>query len=88
MLTTAAFWLLEVRYHEKMREHMAEHEAANELICLCYLAIGVVCDIPVVPGQAGGGSFQKEKNYIAQKESAYRMCKATDQRDAQIISLL
>ena len=23
--------------------------------------------IPVVPGQAGGGSFQKEKNYIAQK---------------------
>ena len=31
-------------------------------------------DIPVVPGQAGGGSFQKEKNYIAQKEFAYRMC--------------
>ena len=30
--------------------------------------------IPVVPGQAGGGSFQKEKNYIAQKEFAYRMC--------------
>ena len=30
-------------------------------------------DIPVVPGQAGGGSFQKEKNYIAQKEFAYRM---------------
>jgi len=27
-----------------------------------------------VPGQAGGGSFQKEKNYIAQKEFAYRMC--------------
>ena len=24
--------------------------------------------IPVVPGQAGGGSFQKEKNYITQKE--------------------
>ena len=23
--------------------------------------------LPVVPGQAGGGSFQKEKNYIAQK---------------------
>ena len=44
--------------------------------------------IPVVPGQAGGGSFQKEKNYIAQKEFAYRMCKVTDQRDAQIISLL
>ena len=31
-------------------------------------------NIPVVPGQAGGGSFQKEKNYIAQKEFAYRMC--------------
>ena len=30
--------------------------------------------VPVVPGQAGGGSFQKEKNYIAQKEFAYRMC--------------
>ena len=27
-----------------------------------------------MPGQAGGGSFQKEKNYIAQKEFAYRMC--------------
>ena len=25
-------------------------------------------------GQAGGGSFQKEKNYIAKKEFAYRMC--------------
>ena len=24
-------------------------------------------DIPVVPGQAGGGSFQKEKNYIERK---------------------
>ena len=33
-----------------------------------------VLHIPVVPGQAGGGSFQKEKNYIAQKEFAYRMC--------------
>ena len=32
------------------------------------------CCIPVVPGQAGGGSFQKEKNYITQKEFAYRMC--------------
>ena len=30
--------------------------------------------LPVVPGQAGGGSFQKEKNYIAQKEFACRMC--------------
>ena len=34
----------------------------------------VVPLIPVVPGQAGGGSFQKEKNYIAKKEFAYRMC--------------
>ena len=33
-----------------------------------------IISIPVVPGQAGGGSFQKEKNYIAQKEFAYRMC--------------
>ena len=29
--------------------------------------------LPVVPGQAGGGSFQKEKNYIAKKEFADRM---------------
>ena len=29
--------------------------------------------IPVVPGQAGGGSF-KEKNYKSKKEFAYRMC--------------
>ena len=36
-----------------------------------YISIHI---IPVVPGQAGGGSFQKEKNYIAQKEFAYRMC--------------
>ena len=34
----------------------------------------IISYIPVVPGQAGGGSFQKEKNYIAQKEFAYRMC--------------
>ena len=27
-----------------------------------------------MPGQVGGGSFQKEKNYIAKKEFAYRMC--------------
>ena len=30
-----------------------------------------------MPGQAGGGSVQKEKNYIdyiAKKEFAYRMC--------------
>ena len=25
-----------------------------------------------MPGQAGGGSFQKEKNYIAKKELAYK----------------
>ena len=37
--------------------------------------------IPVVPGQAGGGSFQKEKNY---RMSARR----PTQRDAQIIFLL
>ena len=34
----------------------------------------IYTNIPVVPGQAGGGSFQKEKNYIAKKEFAYRMC--------------
>ena len=35
---------------------------------------GEYIKLPVVPGQAGGGSFQKEKNYIAKKEFAYRMC--------------
>ena len=39
-----------------------------------YIYIRIYIYIPVVPGQAGGGSFQKEKNYIAQKEFAYRMC--------------
>ena len=41
-------------------------------LCTAWALIGLC--IPVVPGQAGGGSFQKEKNYIAQKEFAYRMC--------------
>ena len=39
-----------------------------------FLIIYPLHSIPVVPGQAGGGSFQKEKNYIAKKEFAYRMC--------------
>ena len=43
-------------------------------VSLCFTISGLYQDIPVVPGQAGGGSFQKEKNYIAQKEFAYRMC--------------
>ena len=30
--------------------------------------------IQVVPGRAGGGSFNRKKNYIAKKEFAYRMC--------------
>ena len=35
----------------------------------------IIISLPVVPGQAGGGSFQKEKNYIAQKSILpYRMC--------------
>ena len=59
------------------------------LLCCVYLAsfcsvlsfqvmflfgVLIILKLPVVPGQAGGGSFQKEKNYIAQKELAYRMC--------------
>ena len=28
-----------------------------------YLFYTSILQIPVVPGQAGGGSFQKEKNY-------------------------
>ena len=42
-------------------------------ICIFIFASRTL-NIPVVPGQAGGGSFQKEKNYIAKKEFAYRMC--------------
>ena len=34
---------------------------------LVYMYTYIKVCIPVVPGQAGGGSFQKEKNYIAQK---------------------
>ena len=30
--------------------------------------------VQVVPGRAGGGSFRRKKNYIANKEFAYRMC--------------
>ena len=30
--------------------------------------------LQVVPGRAAGGSFKREKNYIAKKEFAYRMC--------------
>ena len=53
--------------------------ALNEPWINCMLGIrwtALMFDLylPVVPGQAGGGSFQKEKNYIAQKEFAYRMC--------------
>ena len=45
------------------------HAHSHLFICFHLLTY-----LPVVPGQAGGGSFQKEKNYIAQKEFAYRMC--------------
>ena len=31
-------------------------------------------DIQVVPGRAGGGSFKRKKNHIAEKDFAYRMC--------------
>ena len=45
--------------------------------------------LPVAPGQAGGGSFQKEKNYIAKKEFAYRMrARRPTSAMPQIISLL
>ena len=30
--------------------------------------------IQVVPGRAGGGSFKRKKNHIAEKDFAYRMC--------------
>ena len=48
---------------------------------MIYHLICLQIEVPVVPGQAGGGSF-KEKNYKSKKEFAYRM------RDAQTISLL
>ena len=30
--------------------------------------------LQVVPGRAGGGSFKRKKNHIAEKDFAYRMC--------------
>ena len=41
--------------------------------------------IPVVPGQAGGGSFRGKKNYTSKQEFHYRMCvrRPTMQGDAQ-----
>ena len=30
--------------------------------------------MPIVPGQAGGGSLQKDENYLAKREFAYWMC--------------
>ena len=44
------------------------------LLFICFSILHIVGNLPVVPGQAGGGSFQKEKNYKAKKEFAYRMC--------------
>ena len=34
----------------------------------------IIIRIQVVPGRAGGGSFKRKKNHIAEKEFAYRMC--------------
>ena len=49
-------------------------ETGNQNILYVNVQYVYYKNIPVVPGQAGGGSFQKEKNYITQKEFAYRMC--------------
>ena len=38
------------------------------------IKIEVVIYLQVVPGRAGGGSFKRKKNHIAEKEFAYRMC--------------
>ena len=74
------------RERENDSEWQCDHILLEVLRC-CHLFGSFVCmigswrttcgyciQVPVVPGQAGGGSFQKEKNYIAQKEFAYRMC--------------
>ena len=53
-----------------MHKHNSKSQIGNSLKSFFWFLKN---DIPVVPGQAGGGSFQKEKNYIAQKEFAYRM---------------
>jgi len=42
-------------------------------IC-CFTWINIINYIQVVPGRAGGGSFKRKKNHIAEKEFAYRMC--------------
>ena len=50
------------------------HDLEGPIILTKVYHLNLELFIPVVPGQAGGGSFQKEKNYITQKEFAYRMC--------------
>ena len=65
------------RYNSTYKGYNASHPSMRPFIGAITPLIGVitpVTNLPVVPGQAGGGSFQKEKNYIAKKESAYRMC--------------
>ena len=67
-----------MRQHRARRRQMLREWRANHLRTVQNLGTsrGFTANcctytlIPVVPGQAGGGSFQKEKNYIAQKEFA------------------
>ena len=42
--------------------------------CMCTVRKIVCVYLQVVPGRAGGGSFKRKKNHIAEKDFAYRMC--------------
>ena len=44
------------------------------VFCLVSFIIYSIYRLQVVPGRAGGGSFKRKKNHIAEKEFAYRMC--------------
>ena len=63
-----------VEQHTTHKFNLYTHVCTYSYVWYTCCIVAVYSTLPVVPGQAGGGSFQKDKNYIAQKEFAYRMC--------------
>ena len=88
MFLCSSWWLAVGLQHVIARSKSSSADVCTCTLCIKYIRyiemlymymyiqfdIYIYIHIPVVPGQAGGGSFQKEKNYIAKKEFAYRMC--------------
>ena len=68
-------WILHWTWWRQRRVLLWEYD--SQLIFGCtyiYIYIYIYVFIQVVPGRAGGGSFKRKKNHIAEKEFAYRMC--------------